>query len=252
MDNFKEFLHNQKNDAYTDEPSNKVWLGIQQQLSQKQPAKIVRFNWKIAVAACCILLAGLGLVFIMHNSQKTQIVAKNTETKIEASPKNIDTANTTIEPIKTLNTNEILASNSTEIVKIKPVITPKKKNEVLQQNTNRPNEALIAFENLETSFKQVINIQKQRLNTIPLNAENPFYYAEFINDFKKLEKEEKRIKQDIIGKGISNENLENLISVYQYKLNILKQLQTEINKTNSRYKQNREAVDTVKTYFLNL
>ena len=49
-----------------------------------------------------------------------------------------------------------------------------------------------------------------------------------------------------------SELLDQLINLYQQKLNTLKQLQTEMNKTNTRYKQSRGPVDSTRTYFLNL
>ena len=67
-----------------------------------------------------------------------------------------------------------------------------------------------------------------------------------------MEKDEARIKSYIHKNGMSDELLDQLINVYQQKLNMLKQLQTEMQKLNSRYKQNRPVIDTLKTYFLNL
>jgi hypothetical protein len=67
-----------------------------------------------------------------------------------------------------------------------------------------------------------------------------------------MEKDEAQIKSYIQKNGMSDELLEQLINVYQQKLNMLKLLQTEMQKLNSRFKQNRPAVDTLKTYFLNL
>jgi cell division septum initiation protein DivIVA len=51
---------------------------------------------------------------------------------------------------------------------------------------------------------------------------------------------------------MTDELLDQLINVYQQKLTMLKQLQNEMQKLNTRYKQNRESIDTAKTYFLNL
>ena len=67
-----------------------------------------------------------------------------------------------------------------------------------------------------------------------------------------MEKDEARIKSYIHKNGMSDELLDQLINVYQQKLNMLKQLQKEMQKLNSRYKQNRPVIDTLKTYFLNL
>jgi hypothetical protein len=105
---------------------------------------------------------------------------------------------------------------------------------------------------MEASFTQVINLQKARISTTPLYAESPVYFSEFHNQLQQIEKDEAQIKSYIQKNGMSDELLEQLINVYQQKLNMLKLLQTEMQKLNSRFKQNRPAVDTLKTYFLNL
>lgn len=67
-----------------------------------------------------------------------------------------------------------------------------------------------------------------------------------------MEKDESDIKKQIIAHGLTDELLEQLINIYQQKLNVLKQLQTEINKTNSRYLQTNPVSEITKTSFLNI
>lgn len=105
---------------------------------------------------------------------------------------------------------------------------------------------------LESSFTQVINLQKARISTTPLYAESPSYFKDFKLQMQQMEKDEKQIKAFISKHGMTDELLDQLINVYQQKLTMLKQLQNEMQKLNTRYKQNRESVDTAKTYFLNL
>ena len=107
---------------------------------------------------------------------------------------------------------------------------------------------------VENSFTQVINLEKERINTTPLNAEDPGYYKDFSQRMKEMETDEAIIKQDIRKQGITDNLLDRLINIYQQKLNVLKQLQTEIQKTNTRYKQGRQQgqMDNQKTYFLNI
>jgi hypothetical protein len=52
--------------------------------------------------------------------------------------------------------------------------------------------------------------------------------------------------------GLSSGLLQQLINIYQEKLNVLKNLQTEINKINSRVKQNQLPTDTLTTHFINI
>ena len=105
---------------------------------------------------------------------------------------------------------------------------------------------------IENTFTQIINLQKAKVNTTPLNAESPSYFNDFTIQMKHMERDEQTIKKDIRKSGLTDELLDQLINIYQQKLNMLKQLQNEINKTNSRFKQNRGPVDSTKTYFLNI
>jgi hypothetical protein len=105
---------------------------------------------------------------------------------------------------------------------------------------------------VENSFTQVINLQKAKVNTTPLIAENPGYFNDFAIEMKRMERDEQSIKRDIRKSGLTDELLDQLINVYQQKLNMLKQLQNEIHKTNNRFKQNRGPVDSTKPYFLNI
>ena len=83
-------------------------------------------------------------------------------------------------------------------------------------------------------------------------TETPDYFKDFTIEIRQIEKDEKVIKSDIAKRGMTDELLDQLINLYQQKLNTLKQLQIEMNKTNNRYKQSRGPVDSVKTYFLNI
>ncbi|MEN9600318.1 MAG: hypothetical protein RL596_2642, partial [Bacteroidota bacterium] len=109
-----------------------------------------------------------------------------------------------------------------------------------------------SIQTLEANFTQVINLQKARISTMPMYAESAAYFSDFKVQLKQMDKDEVQIKMDISRKGMNDELLDQLINLYQQKLNILKQLQLEMNKTNNRYKQNRGAVDTVRTYFLSI
>jgi hypothetical protein len=109
-----------------------------------------------------------------------------------------------------------------------------------------------ALNDLESSFTQVINLQRARVSTMPMYAETPEYFSDFKVQMRQMEKDEKVIKADISKRGLSDELLDQLINLYQQKLNTLKQLQIEMNKTNNRFKQNRGPVDSTRTYFLNI
>ena len=69
---------------------------------------------------------------------------------------------------------------------------------------------------------------------------------------QQIEADEKQLKKEISKKGLTANQLDQLIDLYQYKLTVLKQLQLEMNKTNNRFKQNRGPVDSTRAYFINI
>ncbi len=143
-------------------------------------------------------------------------------------------------PENTPETNTILASTETSRKKAIP----------LKKQPERAD--LIALQNVENSFKQVINLQRNKVGTIPMYAESAEYFTDFKVQIKQLEKEEKSIKAEVVQHGLTDELLNQLINLYQIKLTTLKQLQTEMNKINNRIKQNRRPVDSIKTYFIHI
>lgn len=198
-----------------------------------------------AAAACILALAGIGAWYVFGNKSNT-----NTQTvaKIEtAKPQPTQPALIQNEP-RTIEKNEstVTAKTTEHHLKNNNPITHNQ-----QQQVNDP-EALNTLHNIESSFTQVINLQRDRVSSIPMFAETPEYFNDFKIQIRQMEKDEKVIKSDIAKRGMNDALLDQLINLYQQKLNTLKQLQIEMNKTNNRYKQNRGPVDSTKTYFLNL
>lgn len=66
-----------------------------------------------------------------------------------------------------------------------------------------------------------------------------------------MDLDEVAIRNNIRRRGISNVSLEQLINVYQQKLDVLKSLQAEINKMNTRVKENT-TTDSLSKYYLNI
>jgi len=105
---------------------------------------------------------------------------------------------------------------------------------------------------IEVGFAAMIAVQKARVNTTPMYAENAAYFRDFQVELSNLEKDEKQLKKEIQQKGLRNQQLDALINIYQQKLTILKQLQLEMNKTNNRFKQQCGPVDTSRSYFISI
>jgi hypothetical protein len=236
MDELKKYIQNHAEELNLDEPGEQVWDAI---LRETQPVKklgVITMVTRFAVAACMLALAGIGAWYLFAGkNNNTQSFARIEKTKPQPVP--VKTEPLTIEK-----------SQPTFIAETKNQ-KPKTKNQ--KQPLNNP-EATAILNNIENSFTQVINLQRDRISSTPMYAETPKYFNDFKIQIRQMEKDEKVIKSDIARRGMNDVLLDQLINLYQQKLNTLKQLQIEMNKTNNRYKQNRGPVDSTKTYFLNL
>lgn len=239
MDELKKYIQSQKDQLESDGPSEKVWEGIRDSINFPVKSMLLR-NWSIA--ASVIVLAGIGILLFTRSNQTATPIARSTIKEI--APSNLADKDSN-------SKTTIVSSDKNEITKPLnfPAATPITTIHTINELNSRDESKLSS---MEASFTQVINLQKARISTTPLYAESPIYFSEFNIQLHQMEKDEVQIKFYIKKNGMSDELLDQLINVYQQKLNMLKQLQTEMQKLNSRYKQNRPAVDTLKTYFLNL
>jgi hypothetical protein len=241
MDELKKYLQNHADKLNVDQPRPQVWANIERETSApKKPATLIVFT-RWAAAACILVLAGIGTWHIFNNKpDQPQLQAKTENKATQPAPAQKE-ANAEIAELTTIaKTNE--PNNKTKGQKLK----------AKSQSPVNSKEAIEALTNIENSFTQVINLQRARVSTTPMYAETPEYFNDFKIQIKQIEKDEKAIKSDIAKRGMTDELLDQLINVYEQKLNTLKQLQIEMNKTNNRFKQNRGPVDSTRTYFLNI
>jgi len=252
MDELKKHIQQRLNEMDVDEPSERSWNHIQGQLFAPK-SKVIQLPVRWAVAACVVVLVGIGLfLFNQKSSQHDAIttIKKENKEEIEALTHkntpfktNIDTTVTKI-PID-------LATVTTKENNIK-VLPQVKDHLVKNKNPLNSPEEIKALENVESSFTQVINMERNRINTTPLTAEDPNYYKDFGRQIAMMESDEAAVKKEIKKNGITDGLLDRLINIYQQKLNVLKQLQKEMHKTNNRYKQGKPTEETPKLYFLNI
>jgi hypothetical protein len=241
MDELKKYLQSRADELDLDEPRPQVWQNIRQEVSGVKKTNVVVLVTRWAAAACVLALAGIG-VWYMANDQES---VKVPETSIVR----VDTPT-----IKTpVADSQQLVNADPQEPSEQPIFVPKS-NQTATAKTNtvaNPSDLRMLTE-IESSFTQVINLQRARVSTMPMYAETPEYFDDFKVQIRSMEKDEKSIKAEISKRGMNDALLDQLINLYQQKLNILKQLQIEMNKTNNRYKQSRGPVDTAQTYFLNI
>jgi hypothetical protein len=245
MDELKKYLQNHRDQLGDDAPSPKVWTGISTSL-EPAATPMFRIGYRWAAAAILLLMAGSAIWFWNQPTQPAQELVKEIKQPVlpTVTPSLVDTIERTI-------TAELTkpAAKAKNMQRGFPAATPITTIHTVSELSNND---LVKMASLESSFTQVINLQKARISTTPLYAESPSYFKDFKLQMQQMEKDEKQIKVFISKNGMTDELLDQLINVYQQKLTMLKQLQNEMQKLNTRYKQNRESVDTAKTYFLNL
>lgn len=252
MDEFKKHIQQRHSEMEIDTPSDKTWEHIQQQLLEPK-IKVIQLPVRWAVAACIILFAGIGLFLFnqisIHHNVVTSIKKENKEVIKEFTHTNSSSI-TNVDSTVTKAIKEVATVTSKENNKR---VLPLAKDYLVKNNRvfNSPDE-IKALENVETSFTQMINMERNRINTTPLTAEDPGYYKDFGRQIALMESDEAMVKKEIKKHGITDGLLDRLINIYQQKLNVLKQLQKEMQKTNNRFKQGRPTEESPKLYFLNI
>ncbi len=246
MDELKKHIQQRLDELDVDTPNLKSWDKLERQLFP--PRRIViSFPIRWAVAACIVLLAGIGIFLFNQKSADSVAIAP---AKKESNGVNNNLIQPKSSP-KADATKDVALSTKKE--KITPIASMVKRQ---MPRNNRINEESLddmkSLENIENSFTQVIDMEKERVNTTPLTAEDPGYFKDFGRQINEMEVDEAAIKTEIKKHGITDGLLDRLINIYQQKLNVLKQLQKEIQKTNNRYKQGRTSEETPKLYFLNI
>jgi hypothetical protein len=109
-----------------------------------------------------------------------------------------------------------------------------------------------AIEAIDRSYSTLIDYQLKKLRATPLYAENGSYFSFYLHQFKEMDQDEQQVRNDINAYGLTGEFLDQLINVYQQKLNLLKNLQTEINKMNNKVREKAAPAAKTKVYYLNI
>lgn len=247
MDELKKYLQTNAEKLDLDEPGEALWEQIRGELPAAKKTPVIMLVTRWAAAACVLVLAGIGTWTVLKNDNKaTQQPATVAQTTTQQPA--------TTQPENTQPANSI-TNNTTDntLAKAEKTLHHAKTGTAVNNHASTDNPAsLRMLSEVENSFTQVINLQRARVSTMPMYAETPDYFSDFKVQIKQMERDEKQIKADIGKRGLNDELLDQLINIYQQKLNTLKQLQIEMNKTNNRFKQNRGPVDTTHTYFLNI
>jgi hypothetical protein len=247
MDELKKHILQHADEMNFDVPDETLWNKIEAELEppviKLSSVRIIRF----AAAACFILLAGAGIWFLSDNKKQTEVA---TVKPAQVQPKSVQTDSITPTNTQSQITEENVESEKQTAFIPKPIQKQKKENVVIRRDAKADFASVV--NEMSASFINVVNLQRKELSKTPIYGETGDYYSDFKAQFYRLEKEEKDLKTQMSKSGPADNAVERLIDIYQQKINILKQLQNEINKTNSRYKLSRPDDKSVSKQFIHI
>lgn len=236
MDKLKEYMEQHKTAMDVDTPPDRIWLHIQAKTPHASAGRQMYRMAKYTVAAACILLAGIGIWFTTKKT-KEQEQASILEKQIPVQKK------TVVAGKKDTAVNSPLQETAWQ----KPKYTALRRKEHNPLPNGVFNEANIVGK----SYSKLINYQLKRLRSTPVYAESQNYFTAFRQQLQQMDEDEALLKKDIQAYGLNDQLLDALINIYQQKLNLLKGLQTEINKMNKIMKD-KQSPDELQVYYLNL
>ncbi|HEY4064422.1 MAG TPA: hypothetical protein VGM30_21095 [Puia sp.] len=247
MDKLKEYLLRHKADLDVDAPASDTWENIGSKMPEDlhQPGSATRsgsLKWivRYAAAACVIALIG-GLWLVIKDKKASSDTAKQNSPAIISKPApEKDKIENILPKEETAPGNEIARNIS------KPKLTRHK------ARSQKPTELTNAIDVIDKSYSSLIRYQLKKLRSTPLYAENSSYFSFYIKHLKQMDQDEQDVRNNIKMSGLTNEFLDQLINVYQQKINLLKNLQTEINKMNNKVMGNRSASEKTKVHYLDI
>ncbi|QES88169.1 hypothetical protein [Rhizosphaericola mali] len=264
MDNLKKHIQANRDQMDLDIPEDFVWENIQNALdlgendTEKKAAPIFsikRIAW--LAAACLLTIVGYFSWKMMNNTEEITNHPSLAKNDLD---KKVNTDSPTQSQMQTLviqkDTSKIEPKEAPILVKNEE--TPVKKEFKLKEKqvlpTKKSSKVLYAkAENIEVgNFSQLIDYQKEIINTIPILGVKPSYFNAFKTQLKSMDQDEKSIRMDIAQNGISQVAVNQLINIYQQKINVLKQLSDEISRTNKIYSQHEVHPTKPSIHYLNL
>jgi hypothetical protein len=242
MDKLKQYLQKHEEDMGTDVPDHVLWQSIESGIAlRRKKSGIVRLVIRTMAAACLIgLLVVSTWLLIKENSHPVKpagVVKNELPTKKQSLPDG-DTS---------VNEHNLAG------VSIQPSLNQKKiKTGVKEHRQGIETKPGLTSEikTVSESYNSLIDHQLSKLRATAVYAEGPGYFTVFTQHLQQAKEDENIIMSDIRQFGLTDELLEELINLYQRKLNTLKTLQAEINKMNNKVKQ--DASENLKPYYLNI
>lgn len=233
MDEFKKYLRDHRNLLDVESPPrSELWQQIHQQLPvHRKTVAIPMFRW--VAAACIVLLTGVATYMLVNIEPGTEQVKLQPEPATNGQIPEITGRTDSSVPAISPLPGEVIAENA-EAKNTKSLNAQAKPRKTIRPALSKK---LSPVDMLQENYATIINMQLKKLESTPIHVENPHYFHAFKKQWYDMEKDEKKIKDDIALYGLNDAVLMQFIQLYQQKLLLLKQLQDEINKMNNRAHQ---------------
>jgi hypothetical protein len=241
MDQFKKYLREHRSQLDVETPPPFEFIGAEHTDAPSSPIRVM--PW-IAAASIVIIVSTLGYLLLTAPDQKTNPVIVNTDsTVLKQAIDSIQAAVPSITTISDKTAPERPASKHMDGKK-----DPSNQTTVSRRPLKKSKIETSPLQSLETNYAAVINYQLKRLERTPIYGESADYFHVFKKQWYDLEKDEEKIRQQLSLDGISDVVVDQFIQLYQNKIALLKQLQTEIEKMNLRARNHPDFSDQSPTY----
>lgn len=237
MDECRKYIFEHRDELDLEKPPRpQVWKYIQRE-TQVAPKRVMPIVIKWSAAAAAIILVSL---LTYHWLQPAKPAERDTPlARHEETPVTNPEQNGRDSSAGTVSGPEIeepaVEPPGEEITVKKPAERTGRKASRKEQPEKK--EPASPLKLIEDNYASIINYQLEKLEKTPIYIESAGYFHVFKKQWFDLERDEKKVKQDVRLYGLSDNVVNNLIQLYQQKLWLLKELQTEINKMNARAKQ---------------
>lgn len=239
MDDLKKYLQQHKDEMDADVPPNDLLHRIQLQTVPEKKNKLYPVLVRIAAAACILAVVGLGIKWLLEKKgAKVDIVKSPISTPAQNAPAILPSniSPDTLKKVIIANANQ-----KTSVINTAKNIVPKKLNE-----------PYLLMQSFEYNYSQLVKLQLKNIRSTPVYGETSDYFNDFKQTLHQIDNDEATIKNNIKTNGLNDVLLEQLINVYQQKINLLKNLQQEMNKINNKVKENGSPADSLKSHFINI
>lgn len=237
MDECKKYLFEHRDELDTEKPPRpQVWKYIQRETQVVKPKPVMPLVAKWTAAAAVLVVATVLII----RFQRPEPVNPPAYTVVDA-PKASQGPEPKSQADSSTGTASLPASEAParELPGDQPATetvaaTPRREKKEKAVPATKPASPLQA---VEDNYATIINYQLEKLEKTPIYTESAGYFHVFKKQWLDLEKEEKKVKQDVKLYGLHDHVVNQLIQLYQQKLWLLKELQTEINRMNVRAQQ---------------